>query len=161
MTDNLKTKVTDAVESGRIRADEALRNARAKASDAASVAKTKANDAIAATKSTAQSASEKTVQSVEKNPLAALIGGLAIGAIAAALLPRTEREDNAVGSVGTKLRDTASNAVKSARASGMEQLDALGVNSDAAKDQLRGLVDKIAKAATSAAEAAGDSLKRR
>lgn len=161
MTDSLKTKMTDAVETGRIRADEALRDARAKASDAASFAKSKASEAISVTKNTAQSATEKTVQSVEKNPLAALIGGLAIGAIAAALLPRTEREDNAVGSVGTKLRDTASNAVKSARASGIERLDALGVNPDAAKDQFRGLVDKIAKAATSAAEAAGDSLKRR
>lgn len=161
MTDNLKSKVTDAVESGRSRADEALRTARAKAGDAASLAKTKASEAISATKSTAQSASEKTVQSLEKNPLAALIGGLAIGAIAAALLPRTEREDSTIGSVGAKLRDTASNAVKSARASGLEQLDSLGVNPDSAKDQFRGLVEKIAKAATSAAEAAGDSLKRR
>ena len=172
MTDSLKDKVNDAYVSGRGKADEALRSAKTKASEAASKARTKTNEvtatakaksaeAIAATRNTARVVAEKANSGFDDNPLIAVIGGLAIGAIAAALLPRTAREDAVVGSVGDKVRKTATDAIKTARDTGKEQLDALGITSGAAKNQLRDTIGKIAKAVTSAAEAAGESIKKR
>lgn len=45
-------------------------------------------------------------------PLAAVIGGLAVGAIAAALLPRTQREDKLLGKTGHKLVDAGREALR-------------------------------------------------
>ncbi len=168
LTDTAKDKLAEA----RGKAGDTLKSAREKASTVAATAKDKASEAsakareksaraVAATKQTAKTAADKTAQSVDQNPLVAVLGGLAIGAIAAALLPRTAREDKAVGAVGSKVRQTAKNAAKMARETGKDQLDALGVNADAAKDQLRDLVGKISQAVTSAAEAASESVKKR
>src|SRR5690348_11179080 len=40
-------------------------------------------------------------------PLAVVIGGFAIGALIAGLLPRTERENEALGPIGGKINDAA------------------------------------------------------
>jgi ElaB/YqjD/DUF883 family membrane-anchored ribosome-binding protein len=168
LTDTAREKMADAREkageklkSAREKASTVAATAKDKASEASAVAREKSAKAVAATKQTARTAADKTAKGVEQNPLAAVLGGLAIGAIAAALLPRTAREDKAVGAVGNKVRETAKNAAKMAKDTGKEQLDALGVNADAAKDQLRDLVGKISQAVTSAAEAAGESVKKR
>ncbi len=156
-----KERASKAATDARAKASEAASTARAKANDAAAVAREKSAEAVAATKRGARAAADKTATGIEHNPLAALVGGIALGAIAAALLPRTMREDKTVGSVGKKVRATASEAVKAARATGKDQLDALGVNADAARDQFKDIIGKITKAATSAAEAAGESFKKR
>jgi ElaB/YqjD/DUF883 family membrane-anchored ribosome-binding protein len=132
-----------------------------KAADAARAAKLKAEKAASSTKAGAKKAAAKTVESVEANPLAALIGGLAIGAIAAALLPKTRRETELVGDVSNKIRSTATKAAKTARETAKEQLDTLGVNADAARGQLRDIANKIGKAASEATAAATDTIKKR
>jgi ElaB/YqjD/DUF883 family membrane-anchored ribosome-binding protein len=156
-----RTAVEDNVAKGREKATEAARAAKAKASDAANRAKQQAEKAAASTKAGAKKAAVKTTESVDKNPLAAIAGGLAIGAIVAALLPRTARENKLVGDVGSKVRSTASKAAKNATATAKEQLDTLGVNADAAKDQLRDLVSKISEAASSAGSAAADTIRKK
>jgi hypothetical protein len=150
MADNLRGKVENTYAKGRDHA-----------ASAAAISKEKAAKAAKATKVGAQKAAKKTVEGVEKNPLIALVGGLAIGAIAAALLPRTQREDALVGTVGKKVRSTASGAAKAARDTAKEQLDSLGVNAGAAKDQLRDIATKIGQAATSAGSAAANAVKKR
>lgn len=168
----MKDKATAKLSEAREKAGDAINTAKAKASNAAASARTKAKDATAtararsaeamtSTKASARAAADKAATGIEHNPLIALVGGLAVGAIAAALLPRTKQEDKAVGNIGSKVRETASSAMKNARDTGKEQLDALGVNSGAAKDQMRELFDKISSAATSAASAASESLKKR
>ena len=107
------------------------------------------------------SAKKTTGESLEKNPIAALIGGLAIGAIAAALLPKTKRESEMLGKASDKVRSTASSAAKAARDAGKDQLDALGLNSSAARDQLRGVIDKIGQAASTASRAATDAVRKK
>jgi ElaB/YqjD/DUF883 family membrane-anchored ribosome-binding protein len=134
---------------------------KAKAAVTANRAKQQAENAAASTRANARKAAAKTTEGVEKNPLAAIAGGLAIGAIVAALLPRTARENKLVGSVGNKVRSTASSAAQSARETAKEQLDTLGVNADAAKGQLRDLVSKISEAATSAGSAAADAIRKK
>lgn len=150
MANNLREKVGDAYVQGKD-----------KAADAARVAQAKAKKAASTTKAGAKQAAEKTVQTVEANPLAALVGGLAIGAIAAALLPRTQRETKLVGETSRKIRNTATNAAKTARDTAKEQLDSLGMNADAARGQLRDIASKLGKAASEAASAATDTIKKR
>lgn len=156
-----KTRATDAASVAREKASSAAATARAKAAQTRDAARETSARAIETTRETARTAAQKTKSGIDHNPLVAVLGGLAIGAIAAALLPRTEREDKAVGKIGKTVRDTASSALRNAKETGKEQLGALGVTSDAARDQVKGLVEKIASAASSAAEAASDSIRKR
>ncbi len=110
-------------------------------------------------KAKAGDATQKTAEGLEHSPLIAVIGGLALGAITAALLPKSSREDEILGKTGDRIRATATNAANAARETAKEQLDTLGVSTGAAKDQLRGLVDKIGKAANSATEAAAEAIR--
>lgn len=123
--------------------------------------KTKADDAVRAAKDKATDTAKLTAEKVEGNPLIALVGGLTLGAIAAALLPRTKQEDNMLGKVGTTIRGTATKAASAARDAGKDQLNSLGVTPDAAKDQFRDIIKKIGQAASSATSAARDTLGKR
>jgi ElaB/YqjD/DUF883 family membrane-anchored ribosome-binding protein len=131
-----------------------------KAEEALKAARQKAQETTAAARQRAREAAQGTRSGIDHNPIAAVAGGLAIGAIAAALLPRTEREDRLVGDVGRKVRSAAAGAAAAARETGKEQLSAMGLNSEAAKTQAKELIGKVAKAATSAASAAGESIKK-
>ena len=71
----------------------------------------------------ASTAGQRTSQRIETNPMAAVVGGLALGGLVAWLLPKTERESQALGSVGTKLTDTARQAAQSAMDAGKEQVN--------------------------------------
>lgn len=148
--DELREKVTTAYSSGREKAETALKAVRDSSTKAG-----------AATKDSVKTAAKSTAEGLEKNPLIALVGGIALGAIAAALLPKTERETKMLGKTSNRLRDTASSAVKAARTAGKDQLDALGVNSSAARDQLRDVISKIGDAATTATKAASDAVRKR
>lgn len=123
--EELRKKVADAYGSGKEKAETTVKAVRERSAKATGAAKRKTN------------------QSLEKNPIAALVGGLALGAIAAALLPKTKRESDLMGKAGDKIRSTASAATKAARDAGKNQLDVLGLNSSSARDQLRGVIDKI------------------
>ena len=135
-----KDKASEQLRQAREKADDALKAARTKASEAADASRERAVKAAAASKRNAEQAARKTVESVKTNPLAAVLGGIAIGAITAALLPKTSREDDMLGKVGKTARKAAKGAAQAARDVGKEQLDTLGVNADAAKSQLRDLV---------------------
>jgi ElaB/YqjD/DUF883 family membrane-anchored ribosome-binding protein len=161
MADNLRDKAAARYSEARDKVGEAYVHGKDKATDAAHIARNKAEKAAASTKAGAKQAVKKTVDTVDANPLAAMIGGLAIGAIAAALLPKTQRETKMVGEASKKIRSTAANAAKTARSTAKEQLDALGVNADAARDQIRDIATKIGKAASEATSAATDTFKKR
>ncbi len=161
MAETLKDKASATYENARAKVEDSVSKNRVKASEAARTAKVKAESAAAQTKAHAQKAAKQTVEGVGKNPMAALAGGLVVGAIVAALLPRTARENKLVGGVGSKVRSTAASAVKTARETAKEQLDTLGVNADAAKGQLRDLVGKISEAASSAGSAAADTIRKK
>ena len=163
------SKVSDGVEKAKAFATETAENARTKASEAAATAKAKASDAydttkaraveaVDATKRGAATASRKASDAVQDNPLAVLAGGLALGVIAGALLPRTRREEDLLGDVGRKIHETAGEAVKAARTAGAEQLDSLGISKDNAKAQVSSLLDGVVKAASSTGTAAAQKV---
>lgn len=141
--EELRKKVTAAYGSGKQKAETAIKTVKQGSAKATHTAKT------------------KTSESIENNPIAVLVGGIALGAIAAALLPKTKRESELLGKASNKVRSTASSAAKAARDAGKEQLDALGLNSSAARDQLRGVIDKIGQAASTASKAATDAVRKK
>ena len=74
--------------------------------------------------------------------------------LAGAVIPRTEQEGKLLGPVGKRLNDTATGAAQAARDAGKAELDALGLNRDAARDQVGKLIDGVVKALSSAGAAA-------
>lgn len=88
--------------------------------------------------------------SIEQSPGLALVGGLVLGAIAAAVLPRTQRETQLLAPVGGKLSQSAKSAVQAARDASQSKLDELGIN----KESIGGAVKNLAGAAGDAAKRA-------
>lgn len=156
-----REKVSDAIATGRARADEAMKTAKVSAAEAARQARERAAEAAEAARQGARRAAKKSSEGLESNPFAALAGGLAVGAILGALIPRTMREDKLLGKTGKTLRSTANKAAQAARDAGKEQLDALGVNADTARAQVQDLVRKVGRAAGTAAEAATEAVRRK
>jgi ElaB/YqjD/DUF883 family membrane-anchored ribosome-binding protein len=103
-----------------------------------------------------ETAGRKTSQGIDSNPVAAVVGGLAIGAIVAALLPRTSREEELLGGVGRKINDSAREAARAAKEAGRGQLDELGLSRDGLQGKLNAFTDRAVGAVkTSAGAAAG------
>ena len=98
-------------------------------------------------------------EALESRPFGALAGAIAIGAVAAALVPATATELKALGPIATRLRDMAEAAFQEARQAGMAELSAAGLTLAAASDGTGGLVGKLVKAATAAATAAASSAR--
>jgi hypothetical protein len=128
--------------------------ATAKAPASKSTPRTTAEKALETTRDTAREAARRTAQGIESNPLAVLVGGVAIGVLAGALIPRTEQEGKLLGPVGKRINDTAAGAAQAAKDAGKAELDALGLNRDAARDQVGKLLDGVVKALSSAGSAA-------
>ncbi|WP_454883923.1 hypothetical protein [Sphingomonas oryzagri] len=136
------------------RTRDGLEQARDKVNDAYSSGRGKASDAYA-------SARQKTTEGFENNPLAVLLGGIAIGAALGALLPRTEREAKVLGAVGEKVRGAAGEAIEAAKGAGRDKLDELGLSKDHARETMKSLLDGAIAAAGSAGAAALDSARKK
>lgn len=133
--------------------------ARTAASDAYSSAKLRAGDALGTARDTAAEARRKTADGIDESPIAALIGGLAIGALAAAFLPRTQKEDELLGDLGGKINEKARNAAQAAKDAGRDKLDELGINKDSALDKAKEFAATAAGVARESANAAASTVK--
>ncbi|MEN2785464.1 hypothetical protein ACFOKI_12400 [Sphingomonas qilianensis] len=102
----------------------------------------------------ARDVADRTVQVIEANPLPMLIGGMAVGALAGALLPRSNREAALLAPVGRKLRTTTTDAVHNAKTTGLAELGALGLSKGALSEQGGKLVGGILTALVTAGTAA-------
>lgn len=91
---------------------------------------------------------------LDANPLAVVAGGLALGAVVGALLPRSERERALLAPVGERVGGAVTAALAAGREAGRTELADLGLNRDAARDQARNVVDGLLKAASTAGSAA-------
>ena len=144
---------------------ESIKTAADSAKDSLATAKAKTTQSTAAARAKASAAYEKgkgkTSDGIDKNPLAIVLGGLAIGAIVGALLPRTERETKVLGKAGKKLNKKARKMADAAKAAGKDQVESLGLNGDALRLQFRDLVSKAAVAVKAASQAATDAAKEK
>ncbi len=97
--------------------------------------------------------------SLAEAPLIALAGGIAAGAIIAALLPRTERETQLVRPTVKRVRETAKAAYDAARETGSTKLEEAGISRDRGKATFQSLIDGITDAAKASAGAAYDAAR--
>ena len=157
------SKIGDGIKSATDSAKAKTARSSAAARQKASLAFEKSKDAAATgveqSKMIARQAKDKTIEGVDKSPLAIILGGIAIGAIVGALLPRTERETKILGKTGKKLNKKARKVAEAAKVAGMSQVDTLGLNGEAMRAQFRELVSKAALAVKAAGQAATDAAK--
>lgn len=103
---------------------------------------------------TVAGAGRKARDSLSEAPLIALAGGIAAGALIAALLPRTEREAKLVGPSAKRIRETAKAASEAARETGAKHLEGIGISRDKGESTLRSLLQGLGDAAKASADAA-------
>ncbi len=108
------------------------------------------NDAAHETRKAAATAAK----AVEANPLAVVAGGIALGVAIGALLPRSKRETELLGPTGKKLNKAAADAAGAARDAAKAELVALPLSKQAVRDQAGKVLDTLAKAVSSAGDAA-------
>lgn len=99
-------------------ASEAYEAARQRTTAAYGAARERASSAYASTR---QQAGEQ----IDANPFGMLVGGFAVGALIAGLLPRTERENQTLGALGGRINETA-----------REKLNELGLNREGLSERL-------------------------
>jgi hypothetical protein len=104
-------------------------------------------------------ARRKAAGGIEDAPLLALAGGIAAGAILAALLPVSRKEQELLGPVVGNLKDRATEAVDAAKEAGQARLDELGLTRDKGSETLRTILDGAGAAARASAEAAVAGLR--
>lgn len=127
--------------------DSRLEGFRDRASDAFDGARAKAIDAY-------DSAREKSGNGIAEAPFAALGAGLALGAIIAALLPKTRVEDRLLGPVTDRVTTAGKAAVDAGKVAGRDKLNELNITRDAGKNVVQSLLDGLGAAARSSGEAA-------
>ena len=150
----------DALVTAREKAGGAIATARDGATDTLALVREKAGDTYAAALERATAATKATSDGVHANPVAALIGGLAVGVIAGVLLPRSEREATLLAPVGSRLIDLAKLAVVAAKDAGLGALGDAGISREAAKEQVDKLLDTALGAAKAASGAAADAVRK-
>ncbi len=146
--------IGDSIKTAADSAKDSLATAKAKTTQSTAAARAKASEAY-------EKGKGKTSDGIDKNPLAIVLGGIAIGAIVGALLPRTERETKVLGKAGKKLNKKARKMAEAAKIAGKDQVESLGLNGDALRLQFRDLVSKAALAVKAASQAATDAAKEK
>jgi len=105
-------------------------------------------------------ARDRTVGTLSEAPLIALAGGIAAGALIAALLPRTAAETKAVRPTARRVKNTAKAAFKAAKDTGSEKLSEVGITREKGEDTLRSLFQGVSDAARASASAALDAARK-
>jgi len=106
-----------------------------------------------------EGARERAAGSLSEAPLLALAGGLAAGALIAALLPRTKAETRALRPAVRRVRKTAKAAVEAARDTGSDKLNELGLTREKGEETIRSLFQGVTDAAKASGQAAVDAVK--
>lgn len=93
----------------------------------------------------ASDTSRRAAQGIDANPLGILVGGLAVGALAGALIPRSDKEKELLAPVGKRLGDSARAAVQAAKDAGRAELETRGLTPEAGRDQVKTLLGGVVK----------------
>jgi hypothetical protein len=99
------------------------------------------------------------VDTLGEAPLLALAGGIAAGALIAALLPRTQTETRLVRPTARRLKNSARAAFDAARDTGSQHLDEMGLNREKGEATIRSLLDGLTGAAKASASAAANAVR--
>lgn len=121
----------------------------------------KVSDTVVSAYSAARDRASDAVHStgMDANPVLALVGGLALGAIAGALVPRTEKEREMLAPVGGRIAEAAKAAFAAAKTAGTDALGDAGISQDNLRNQSAKLFEQLFKAAGTAGSAAVDAAR--
>ncbi|MGK6321489.1 hypothetical protein ACMGDM_00230 [Sphingomonas sp. DT-51] len=122
--------------------------------DGVDTARDKASHAYESARHRASDAAHATAETIEANPLGLVVGGLALGALVAAVIPRSQREKDLLAPVGRKVSAAALAAVAAAKEAGRGEIEQLGLTPNGARDQAKSLFQGVVKAAANAGAAA-------
>ena len=106
-------------------------------------------------------AGRRATEGIVEAPLIALAGGLAAGALLAALLPRTKTEAELVRPAADRLTDTAKAAAAAAKEAGQSRLSELGLTPEKGREALRSIFEGASDAAKTSAQAALSAARER
>jgi hypothetical protein len=105
-------------------------------------------------------ARERLSDTLGEAPLIALAGGLAAGALIAALLPRTQAETRAIRPTAKRVKQTARAAFTAAKDTGSQRLEELGINRSKGEETIRSLLEGVTDAAKASGQAALDAARK-
>ena len=94
-------------------------------------------------------------------PLIALAGGIAAGALIAALLPRTQAETRLIRPTAKRVKDSAQAAYDAARSTSKEKFEELGLTREKGEDTLNSLIDGLRDTARASADAAMSAVRNK
>lgn len=106
-----------------------------------------------------ESARDRTADTLGEAPLLALAGGLAAGALIAALLPASETETRLISPTARRVKNSARAALDAARETGTQRLDELGLNREKGEETIRNLLGGLNEAARASANAAVEAVR--
>jgi hypothetical protein len=107
-----------------------------------------------------EGARERATDTLGQAPLLALAGGLAAGALIAALLPRTDTETRLVRPTARRVKNSARAAAEAARDTGTQRLGELGISREKGEETIRNLFSGLTEAARASADAAVDAVRK-
>jgi hypothetical protein len=108
-----------------------------------------------------ESARDRATDTLSEAPLIAIAGGIAAGALIAALLPRSRTEERLVRPTARRVKETARAAYKAAKDTGTGRLDELGLNREKGEQTIRDLLKGVTDAAKASGQAALDAARNK
>jgi hypothetical protein len=106
-------------------------------------------------------ARDRATDTLGQAPLLALAGGIAAGALIAALLPRTQGETRLVRPTARRVKDSARAAVEAARETSKERFNELGFTREKGEETLNNFLEGFKDTARASADAAVDAVRNK
>jgi hypothetical protein len=107
-----------------------------------------------------ESARTSATDTLGQAPLLALAGGIAAGALIAALLPRTDAETKLVRPTARRVKSSANAAFKAARDTGRQRLQEHGYTREKGEQTLNSFLDGLKDTAKASADAALEAVRK-
>ena|SRR5947209_7950279 len=101
----------------------------------------------------------RATETLGQAPLIALAGGIAAGALIAALLPRTEAETRLVRPTARRVKASARAAVDAARDTSKQRFNDLGLTREKGEETINSLIDGLKDTARASADAALEAVR--
>ena len=96
---------------------------RGRAAEAFETARERTASAYETARDRAGAVTRQATEQMSVYPVAAVVGGFALGALIATLLPRTEREEQLLGRAGRRIKDAAKDAAQKGIDAGKSQIE--------------------------------------
>lgn len=129
-------------------------NSRADSLTGSSAARQKAIEAY-------EGARDRATDTLGQAPLLALAGGIAAGALIAALLPRTEAETRIVRPTARRVKGSAKAAIDAARSTSKQNFKELGFTREKGEETFNTFLDGLKETARASADAALDAVRNK